>query len=212
MKRRPTTFIGVFPNEDDPFQPFPGFDLTFDATMQEDAQYSATLTKNPIESGAEVNDHFFLAPRTLTLSIFVSNTPFDPKSTDLVTIANQNAGLASSAGSERRIAGLEILKKLQAIARPFSVQTGLDLFNNMLIIDLKTTDNAESRGELAAVVTMQEAIFTEAENFKLVREVLPPEMKPQAEIKEKGKAQEDAKRKSLAAAAYDKLLGDSENG
>lgn len=203
MTRTPTTFIGAFLDV-----AFGGISFTFDAIIQEDAQYSGTLTKNPIESGAEVNDHFFLTPQILTLNIEVSNTPFNPETSDIVNIASQTTGLASNASTERRVAGLEILKKLQAIAEPFGVQTGLDLFENMLILDIKTIDNAENAGVLEAIVTLQEAIFTETQIGLLTKETISDDIKPQAKKLNKGKAQEDTRRKSYAAQAVDKIFGD----
>ncbi len=184
-------------------------DIAFDATISESAKYSAVLTKNPIESGAEVNDHFYLAPRTLALEVGVTNTPMNENTNDIINQASQLIGTASSASAERRKSALELLKAIQAGGEPFDVQTGLDLHKNMLILDIATVNNAELSGALVAIVTLQEALFTETSVGLLPREILPTEMKPKAEVKKKGKTQEatGSEFKSNAAALADKIFG-----
>lgn len=49
--------------------------IGFDQTASENHTAVATVTKHPIEKGSDVADHVRTDPETLTLEVFVSNTP-----------------------------------------------------------------------------------------------------------------------------------------
>lgn len=51
--------------------------LTFDVTLNEDAQFSAEVSDNPVESGPEVTDHIQLKNPKLSFEGIVSETPLD---------------------------------------------------------------------------------------------------------------------------------------
>lgn len=49
--------------------------LYFDAVTSEGAEHSATVTEHPVESGSDIADHVRDGLDTVTLEVFVSNTP-----------------------------------------------------------------------------------------------------------------------------------------
>ena len=49
--------------------------ITFDATLNESPTFRGELTRHPVEVGGSVVDHFRRDPISLTMAVFVSNTP-----------------------------------------------------------------------------------------------------------------------------------------
>ena len=49
--------------------------VTIDAVISESATSKATLTKNPVEKGADTTDHIRIEPMTFTARGIVSDTP-----------------------------------------------------------------------------------------------------------------------------------------
>lgn len=53
--------------------------LTFDATLSEDHKWSSTITDHPVELGADIADHVRKDLDELTLEVFISNSPVEPR-------------------------------------------------------------------------------------------------------------------------------------
>jgi hypothetical protein len=66
--------------------------LTFDATVRDSHEATATITEHPIEEGANISDHVRKDLDRVTLSIVVSNTP-------IVSPADHNDGVAGTVQS-----------------------------------------------------------------------------------------------------------------
>ena len=48
-------------------------DIQLDIIIEEGASSSARVTKNPVENGADINDHIIIEPMKFTISGVVSN-------------------------------------------------------------------------------------------------------------------------------------------
>lgn len=95
--------------------------LTFDATFSEKHEIEAEITENPVETGVSVADHMFMKPLRVTISAGVSDVVLTKASND-----------PYGGGSSRSKAAFDLLTQLQATFEPFSVQTGLRLYQNMV--------------------------------------------------------------------------------
>ena len=96
----------------------------FDAVLSETISASSTVTSNPIETGAEINDHIFTNPKIYTLSAGVTNTPLHLSENDLFT--SDIVGVDTN----RRASAWEVLNILHDAGDTFSVQSGLELLPN----------------------------------------------------------------------------------
>ena len=104
-----------------------------DCVISERPESTLEITEIPVESGARITDHAVVAPKRVTLDI-----------------ANHNAAesfRAMVAFQERR--------------EPFTLVTGLSVFNNMLIKSISTERDASFSTVLRAKIELQEIVIVE---------------------------------------------------
>lgn len=101
--------------------------------ISEDHNSSIEVTKNPIETGAEVNDHAYIRPKKLVLEIADNNM----------------------------VATWQALKQLQESRQPFSIVSGLDIYNDMLIEELNAKRDKEYSTTLNGTVTLRQVIIVD---------------------------------------------------
>ena len=157
----------------------------FDAVLSESISASSTVTSNPIETGAEINDHIFTNPKTYTLSAGVTNTPLSLLNDDIFTTGIFTVG---DSGGGRREAAWEVLNILHDAGDTFGVQAGLELLPNMVITSLDTTTDAATQGALLFTATLQQLTIVDTELEQLSAEQLQDIAKPKASpVKDAGK-------------------------
>ena len=89
------------------------------------------ITSNPIETGAEVNDHAYIKPKQVVLEV-----------------ADRNAALVYNA-----------LVRFQESRVPFYLVTGLTIYKDMLIQAIDTTRDKTHSTVLSATVTCRQVII-----------------------------------------------------
>lgn len=99
--------------------------------LSEDHSSSVEITGNPIETGAEVNDHAYIKPKQVVLEI-----------------ADENAALTYNA-----------LVTFQESRVPFYLVTGLKLYDNMLIQAIDAYRDKDTNSILKATVYIREVII-----------------------------------------------------
>lgn len=194
--------------------------LVFDAVFEETHEAELEVTDNPVETGVVVSDHAFMKPLKVTLSAGVTDTPLRQIGDD--RFAGMSAGEAEQVRSmlgpdaflydSRSKRAFQLLQELQARAEPFSVQTGLKLYQNMVCTSIRTSQDKDSSSALLFTATLREVIVVNTETAKY------PPRKPGAAArqagpkKQKGEQQgkevtSPADRKSLLIKAFDALKG-----
>lgn len=124
--------------------------LVFDATFKEDHEVSSTVTDNPIETGVSVSDHMYQNPTKYTLNAAVSNAAVHGEDTFVSNVS--------------RVA--EAYKQLRALkdaAEPFDIQTGLTLYNNMVCLSIKVTQDKDTSQVLDFTAELREVIIVSTE-------------------------------------------------
>lgn len=111
--------------------------FTFDATLQEVHGHSNTITSQPVELGADLTDHAFSEQPDLLIVGAVSDTP-----------ATSNPSFDKGAAGARSSSAFAELLKLKNDHELFSAQTGLLLYNNLLIKDLSARQDARTANTL----------------------------------------------------------------
>lgn len=109
--------------------------VAIDVVLEEIHTSTLSITRNPVEFGADVTDHAYREPRRLTMNI------------------------ATGKGREAAARTYQSLVRLQNTRIPFDLSTGLDYYKNMLI-EAIAIQRAEANAQiLNGIVDMLEIIF-----------------------------------------------------
>lgn len=127
----------------------------FDAILQATPQSTLTITQHPVQMGSTVSDYAFLQPRTLSLTIGMSDvaTSFIP---------GQFAD-----GPSRSVQAYQVLYQLQQLAIPVQVYTRLGLYQNMLVQNLTAQEDYTTVHGLRATVDLQELLVATVQVVKI---------------------------------------------
>lgn len=127
----------------------------FDAYITITHSSSLNVTEHKVESGGVIADHAYLMPREVQMQIAVSDATVDPFS--------QFAG----SGSSRSINAYKLLQQLQRDRVPITVYTKFDIYQNCLIKELSTEDNANNAEAMHANITLVEVPTAYLETSKI---------------------------------------------
>lgn len=75
--------------------------VTFDAIVKKSFDYRATVSKNPVEDGAQVSDHILHENPVFELEAFVTNSPLSDKARIKGLALNSINRLISEAGADK---------------------------------------------------------------------------------------------------------------
>lgn len=127
--------------------------IEIDAFLAETSNATAKVTKNPVENGADINDHVIIEPMTFTVNGVVSNTSSSS--------INQFGGAAST-GSSGQTKAQQIwsdLLKLQASREPFTLTLGLKAYDNVIIQSLSADQDKSTANALFFTASFSEIIL-----------------------------------------------------
>lgn len=127
----------------------------FDAYL--DLEYASELqiTEHPVETGADVVDHSYLKPKSVTITVGMSDV-------------HQSRVSGQFEGSFSRSAkAYDILEEIQASRIPVSVLTRLGMYENMLIQKLSAKDNVDTVASLKATVVLRELPMARLKTVKV---------------------------------------------
>jgi len=125
--------------------------VTIDAVISESATSTATLTKNPVEKGADTTDHIRIEPMKFTARGIVSDTP--------VQIAGNLVNIFKNSGFRISQQVWDKLLILQAKREPFQLVQGLKSYDNIVIEQLTYTQDASTNNVLIFDCTMSEIVL-----------------------------------------------------
>lgn len=131
--------------------------VELDVIISESASASVRVTENPIEYGANVNDHIITEPMTFTTSGIVSNISSSTigQFTRVPTVFSRGTSKAKEAW--------EALLELQADKTPFTLVQGLKEYPNIIILSLSEDQDKDTANGLFFTATMKEIIFVGAQ-------------------------------------------------
>lgn len=105
--------------------------VALDVVLTEKHESELEIARNPVEMGAEITDHAYMAPRVL-----------------IMEVADQSATQAWQA-----------LKRLQESRVPFTVVSGLDVYDNLLVRRMSAERDIRFSTILRATIELQEVIL-----------------------------------------------------
>lgn len=123
------------------------FDILFDETHDNEN----TITQNPVQTGAPVNDQVYRQPNLYTLNIGTSDC-----------MSSVIPGQFSS-DSSRSASAVDLLQGWQQNAQQLTILTSIGpVYNNMVIRSLTVTRDATTQTAMKATVVFQEVIMATA--------------------------------------------------
>lgn len=196
--------------------------FVFDAVFEETHEADLEVTDNPVETGVVVSDHAFMKPLRLSISAGVSDTPLkgwgggyqvsqgalvgggSGEGKDFWARNAPSDPFASDAGRSRR--AFELLTELQRRAEPFAVQTGLKLYENMVITSIRTSQDKDTSGALFFTASLREVIIVNTETVKYPPRKPGATQRQAGPMKHKGEQQgkevtDESKKKKLRESA-----------
>jgi hypothetical protein len=119
----------------------------FDAVIRTEHQQRIEATQHPVQSGANIKDHAIIMSARVVLEIGMSDAmdSFTP---------GQWTGDAS-----KSVNTYQTLKSIAVARQPLTITTRLNVYTNMLLMDISAPDTAETRFGLRATVVFEE-LFT----------------------------------------------------
>lgn len=137
-------------------------EIELDVIVNETTQSSATITSNPVENGADVNDHIIINPMTFSMSGIVSDTKVNIIGGE-IGISQLSSGDTFTKNDTPSKEAWEELLELQASRIPFTLITNLKDYDNVVIENLAVTQNKDSSNALNFTANMKEIIFVGSE-------------------------------------------------
>ena len=131
--------------------------VEIDAVINESASATVRVTENPVEFGANINDHIITEPMAFTVVGVVSNISSNKIGQFLrvPTIFSKNTSKSKEAWEE--------LLELQINKTPFTLVQGLKEYRNVVILSLTESQDKDTSKGLFFTATMKEIIFAGAE-------------------------------------------------
>lgn len=140
--------------------------IEFDAVVRESHTSELEVTDNPVETGVVIADHAFMRPARLEIEGCIGDAWLKMRTAgkgDEITPLNTDFAWLTPApgeglGASRSAAAYQLLIGLQASANPFSVQTGLKLYQNLVITSLSADQDKDTAFALCVRVSLREVI------------------------------------------------------
>jgi hypothetical protein len=124
----------------------------FDATISENHDFENQITVNPVQTGANVNDHVFAQPILYTMQIFQSDC-----------LASIVRGQFDVSGLTRSQTAVAMLMGLWQKAQILTIQTSLQTYQSMIIKSCIITKDNTTMSAIKATVILQQLIITDAQ-------------------------------------------------
>lgn len=169
--------------------------LELDALMLESPDYTATPTRSPVESGADITDHVSLSPEKLTIEGIVTNSP----------IGFLQSFRALTTGNAAQDA-FEFIIKLFQDRLPFDFVGGLKVYRNMVITGFNPARIPSTGQALEFRMSMEQIKIVESQTVSITK--FPDEVKALASGKQSLGSQTTETASEKAATKSGSILAD----
>lgn len=132
--------------------------VVFDSVISEAHEFAIAIPDDPVDTGVSISDHAYRKPRHLQMEVAVSDTPLESDGRGTPSV--QLAKTWTSGGNVRRsvVAWNFILDKANTFAI-FDVQTGLELYQNMMFELGSAQTTKDTAGCLRATIKLKQITF-----------------------------------------------------
>lgn len=156
--------------------------IKLDAVLQEKHVNELSVTKNPVEFGAEVTDHSRIEPKQVSVLAVVTDTPLGFAAVgELVDRISGIFGSSTEENVTRSVAAYEAMVALQENRVPLDLQTRLVLYKNMIITKIEVVQDKDSSREVVLNMSFSEMLIVNTEVVQL-----PPSQLQSGSVREQG--------------------------
>lgn len=143
-------------------------EIDVEIAVAETHERQSQITKNPVEQGVDISDHVQILPRTLVIEGAVSNTPIRflsgvrsvlSSAFSLITDGNLGKSLTANA--------YDALVKLHEDKEPIDIETGFDLYTNMLLKSLRVPRDQNSGSVMRFQAVFEEVVIVSSSFINL---------------------------------------------
>jgi len=189
--------------------------IVLDAVISETTTSTVRITRNPVELGADINDHAIIEPKEYSLEAVVSDSPlFGLGALSQIGSLVTSSGFFGSSSEDNRTrsqAAFDALIAIQEAREPITIQTGLKQYDNMLISNITVTQDKDKSRAIFFTAKLTEIILTSTQEIEFPNDSLLADSTQQqgsSAINEGQKALEDAaSNKSIGASLFDNFGG-----
>lgn len=135
--------------------------ITIDASVREVHESRCEITDNPVENGADVADHVQMQPKSLMIEGIITDTPVTFSVVDAATGLVGTARSYFGNGSLSKDA-FDKLLELQEKRQPFKAVTGLKVYDNMILEDLRVPRTARTGNAIHFTARMRQILVARA--------------------------------------------------
>lgn len=184
--------------------------VELDAVISETHNNTISLTKNPVELGADITDHAIIEPKKITIVAQVSDTPLGTAALgEIVDSVTGFFGTSTSQNLTRSTAAYNAIKEIMQQKEPIEVQTKLVLYTDMLITSLNITQDKDTSRVALMNITLQEVLITSSEIVQFdPDDLLEGQVREQASSAQKrGRQEAKAANDSVNRSALKSIVG-----
>lgn len=163
--------------------------IQLDAVLSEEHGSVVSITKNPVEAGADITDHAIVQPKKLSIRGVVSDSPLGLAAFgQLIDSVTRLFGTSTTDNLTRSQQAYEAMLFLMEQREPIEVTTGLRQYKNMLITSLNSVQDKNSSRIVVMELGLEEIVLVISVTKDIPAEALEPSVRQSASpIAEKGK-------------------------
>lgn len=141
--------------------------VKIDLIIDEAHESAVTATSYPIEFGANITDHIYANPDSITISGIISDIEIG-KFFDIgvLGLAAKVKGLAGGDTATKSSMSWKKLKEIQRAGQLISVVTNLCEYKNMAIISMSCKQDKNSNTEVRFMMTLRELFIVGSQRYK----------------------------------------------
>lgn len=163
--------------------------IQLDAVINEGHENTVTITKSPVEGGADITDHAIVQPKKVNLRGVVSDSPLGVAAFgQLVDQVTRLFGTSTLDNLTRTQQAYESFIQLMEAREPIEIVTGLRVYPAMLITKISTNQDKDTSKIVNLNIACEEIVLTESVTLDIPESAINEEVRKSASnIVDKGK-------------------------
>ncbi len=183
--------------------------IELDSVLLEDHTGTVTLTKNPVEAGADITDHAIVQPDIISIRGVITDTPLGAAALgQIINTVTNLFGTSNDSNLTRSQQAYAAFVELKNRAEPLEIDTKLKTYSNMIITGLNTSQDKNSSRSLFIDLTLEEVLLTTSDTINFAEDDLFPDIaKTASSVIEKGKQEVNSVAESVNSSVLNTVSG-----